>query len=77
MEQFYHLAHAFIHQDLATLSDPKMVFMVYIVLLTFLVLENGFIPTAFLPGDLIKSGLAALITQGIARMRPEALLSRA
>jgi biotin transport system substrate-specific component len=33
--------------------------------------------TAFLPGDLIKSGLAALITQGIARMRPEALLSRA
>lgn len=46
MEQFYHLAHAFMHQDLATLSDPKMVFMVYVVLLTFLVLENGFIPTA-------------------------------
>ena len=39
MEQFYHLAHAFMHQYLATLSDPKMVFMVYVVLLTFLVLE--------------------------------------
>lgn len=31
---------------------------------------------AFLPGDLIKVALAALITQGIARMRPDALLSR-
>lgn len=30
----------------------------------------------FLPGDLIKAGLAALITRGIAQMRPEALLSR-
>ena len=48
MEQFYQLAHAFMHQDLVTLSDPKMAFMVCGVLLTFLVLENGFIPTAFL-----------------------------
>ena len=32
--------------------------------------------TAFLPGDLLKVALAALITQGIARMRPDALLSR-
>ncbi|SUW45215.1 DedA family protein [Aeromonas salmonicida] len=23
MEQFYQLAHAFMHQDLVTLSDPK------------------------------------------------------
>jgi biotin transport system substrate-specific component len=30
----------------------------------------------FLPGDLIKVGLAALITRGIAQMRPGALLSR-
>ncbi len=38
--------------------------------------EATTLATAFLPGDLIKSVLAALITQGIARMRPEALLSR-
>lgn len=30
----------------------------------------------FLPGDLIKAGLAALITSAIAQMRPGALLSR-
>ena len=32
---------------------------------------------AFLPGDLIKVVLAALITRAVAQMRPEALLSRA
>ena len=31
----------------------------------------------YLPGDIIKAVLAALITQSIARMRPDALLSRA
>lgn len=39
--------------------------------------EAALMVTAFLPGDLIKIVLAALITQGIARMRPDALLSRA
>ena len=39
--------------------------------------EAALMVTAFLPGDLIKVVLAALITQGIARMRPDALLSRA
>jgi len=38
--------------------------------------EAALMVTAFLPGDLIKVALAALITQGIARMRPDALLSR-
>lgn len=38
--------------------------------------EATLMVTAFLPGDMIKVVLAALITQGIARMRPDALLSR-
>ncbi|MBD1204398.1 MAG: biotin transporter BioY [Rhodobacteraceae bacterium] len=38
--------------------------------------EAALMVVAFLPGDLIKVVLAALITQGIARMRPDALLSR-
>ncbi len=38
--------------------------------------EAALMITAFLPGDLIKVVLAGLITQGIARMRPDALLSR-
>ena len=39
--------------------------------------EATALATPFLPGDLIKAGLAALITKTIAQMRPEALLSRA
>ena len=33
--------------------------------------------TPFLPGDLLKAALAALVTQGLAKARPAALLSRA
>ena len=39
--------------------------------------EAAGLATPFLPGDLIKAGLAALVTRAIAQMRPGALLSRA
>jgi biotin transport system substrate-specific component len=38
--------------------------------------EAALLITPFLPGDAIKVVLAALITRGLARMRPGALLSR-
>lgn len=38
--------------------------------------EAALLDLPFLPGDLIKMVLAALITQSIAKMRPDALLSR-
>ncbi len=38
--------------------------------------EASLLATPFLPGDLIKVGLAALVTRAIAQMRPGALLSR-
>ena len=38
--------------------------------------EAAGLATPFLIGDLIKAALAALITQGVAQMRPGALLSR-
>ena len=65
MEQFYQLAHAFMNHDLNPLSDPKMAFMICGVLLTFLVLENGFIPTAFLPGDSLLILTGVLIYQDV------------
>ena len=39
--------------------------------------EAALIAAAFLPGDILKAVLAGLITQAIARARPNALLSRA
>lgn len=38
--------------------------------------EAALMVSAFVPGDLIKVVLAGLVTQSIARMRPDALLSR-
>ena len=38
--------------------------------------EAALLVTPYLPGDLIKSVLAAFVTRGIAQMRPGALLSR-
>ncbi|WP_151719897.1 biotin transporter BioY [Gemmobacter serpentinus] len=39
--------------------------------------EAAMLALPFLAGDLLKSGLAAGITQGLARMRPASVLSRA
>lgn len=39
--------------------------------------EAAALGATYLPGDLIKCALAALVTRGIAQMRPGALLSRA
>jgi biotin transport system substrate-specific component len=39
--------------------------------------EAALLDLPFLPGDIIKTILAAMITQSIAKMRPNALLSRA
>lgn len=39
--------------------------------------EAAFLAGAFLPGDLIKTVIAGFVTQGLARMRPASLLSRA
>jgi biotin transport system substrate-specific component len=47
------------------------------VILGKTVTEAAQIAIAYLPGDLIKVVLCALITQALARMRPDALLSRA
>lgn len=38
--------------------------------------EAGLLATPFLPGDLLKAVLAALITRGLLVVRPEALMSR-
>ncbi|MGL5798554.1 MAG: DedA family protein [Plesiomonas sp.] len=51
MSSLSELFSALLHLDVQTLSDPSIAFLVCIILVSFIVLENGFIPTAFLPGD--------------------------
>lgn len=65
MEQLYQLAQAMIHNDLAVLSNPNVTLMVSGVILCFIVMENGFIPTAFLPGDSLLVLTGVLIYQDV------------
>lgn len=51
MSSLSELFTALIHMDVQTLSDPSILVLVCTILVAFIVLENGFIPTAFLPGD--------------------------
>ncbi|MEN9359668.1 MAG: hypothetical protein RL095_1203 [Verrucomicrobiota bacterium] len=37
--------------DKAVLSDPRLALVICLILALFMILENGFLPTAFLPGD--------------------------
>ncbi len=48
-------------QDFQALSDPEIVLWLYIILFVVLVLENGVLPAAFLPGDslLLLTGMLA------------------
>lgn len=39
--------------------------------------EAAFLSAAFLPGDILKAGLAGLVTQSLEKMRPGSLLARA
>lgn len=59
MDTIKELLHALWLQDFETLANPKLVWTIYAILFVILVLENGFLPAAFLPGDslLILTGV--------------------
>lgn len=58
------LLHALWQQDFETLSNPKLVLAIYAALFMILVLENGLLPTAFLPGDSLLILVGILISKG-------------
>lgn len=51
METIIQLYHAFLDMNVETLSDPKVLWTLYGMLFAILLLENGLLPAAFLPGD--------------------------
>ena len=53
------------NQDFQTLSDPEIVLLLYAVLFVILVLENGFLPATFLPGDSLLLLTGTLAVHGI------------
>ncbi len=64
METIRELLEALWHQDFQTLSDPKLVWTIYGLLFAILLLENGLLPAAFLPGDSLLVLTGVLIAKG-------------
>jgi membrane protein DedA with SNARE-associated domain len=65
LDQIYRLIHALMEQDTAALSDPRLALMLYIIVASFMILENGFLPTAFLPGDSLLVLTGVLIYEDV------------
>lgn len=64
MSKFFELFAALWNQDFQTLSNPEVAGTLYAILLVVLILENGFLPTTFLPGDSLLLLTGALIANG-------------
>ncbi|PHM53382.1 DedA family protein [Xenorhabdus sp. KK7.4] len=63
MEIVTDLIYALWHQDYATLANPSLVWVIYLLLFTILFLENGVLPAAFLPGDSLLILVGVLVAQ--------------
>lgn len=65
MDTILSLYEAFKTLDYATLSDPKVLWTLYSMLFVILLLENGVLPAAFLPGDSLLFVTGVLISQDV------------
>ncbi|XOD70175.1 MAG: DedA family protein [Sodalis sp. (in: enterobacteria)] len=64
MNIFKELLQALWQQEFETLSDPSLVWIIYLLVFVILFLENGLLPAAFLPGDSLLILLGVLIAKG-------------
>ncbi|WP_367680703.1 DedA family protein [Candidatus Fukatsuia anoeciicola] len=63
MDIFLKLLHALWQQDYEMLANPSLVYAVYILLFIIIFLENGLLPTAFLPGDSLLILVGVLVAK--------------
>lgn len=70
MSSLSEIVSALWSHDFATLSNPEVLWLVYAILFTVIVLENGILPTAFLPGDTLLILSGALIAKGVMDFLP-------
>ena len=63
METMQQLFFALWHQDYESLSNPSLLWAIYIMLFAILFLENGLLPAAFLPGDSLLILVGVLIAK--------------
>ncbi|AKJ43219.1 DedA family protein [Pragia fontium] len=64
MDVIHTLWQALWHHDIAMLTNPSLVWTLYGILFTILLLENGVLPAAFLPGDSLLLLVGVLVAKG-------------
>lgn len=63
MDVIHTLWQALWHHDIAMLTNPSLVWTLYGILFTILLLENGVLPAAFLPGDSLLLLVGVLVAK--------------
>lgn len=74
MEVLREIVLALWNHDFLKLSNPEVLWVIYTVLFVVIVLENGVLPAAFLPGDTLLILSGALIAKGVLHFIPTILL---
>lgn len=74
MDVLREIVHALWTHDFAALAEPGVIWVVYLVLFTTLLLENGLLPASFLPGDSLLLLAGALIAKGVMGFIPALII---
>ena len=74
MGVLHEIVQALWHQDFAALANPQVIWVVYGVMFATLLLENGLLPAAFLPGDSLLLLAGAMVAKGVMGFVPTLLL---
>ncbi|PIJ50300.1 hypothetical protein BL250_11055 [Erwinia sp. OLTSP20] len=70
MSVMHEIVRAMWHQDFAALGNPQVLWVVYGIMFVVLLLENGLLPAAFLPGDSLLLLAGAMISRGVMEVVP-------
>lgn len=74
MQVLNEIVMAIWHHDFTKLINPDILWIIYAVLFTIIVLENGILPAAFLPGDTLLILSGALIAKGVLSFIPTIII---
>ncbi|MGE9550293.1 DedA family protein [Erwinia amylovora] len=74
MAVLHEIVSALWHQDFAALANPDVIWIVYGIMFVTLLLENGLLPAAFLPGDSLLLLAGAMIAKGVMGFIPTVVI---
>lgn len=74
MGVLHEIVQALWHQDFAALANPDVIWIVYGIMFTTLLLENGLLPASFLPGDSLLLLAGAMVAKGVMAFFPTLII---